>query len=244
MTGVASKVLFIYNEHLATEGLLGEAFTDCGFDVDTFEVVPAEHVDDPAGDVTFPDPAGYDVIVPLGARWPVYDDALRRTWVGSEMQLVRDAADAGVALLGVCFGGQLLAQAFGGSVARSASPEIGWYDVDSDNPGLVPGGPWFQWHFDLWTLPPGATEIARTANSSQAFVLGRALALQFHPEIDRALLELWLADDRDGEVVDFGLSHDELRTRTTELADSAAERIRDLVRGFLAHVARQPCPSS
>jgi hypothetical protein len=75
-------------------------------------------------------------------------------------------------------------------------------------------------------------------------VLGRALALQFHPEIDRALLELWLADDRDGEVVDFGLSHDELRTRTTELADSAAERIRDLVRGFLAHVARQPCPSS
>jgi GMP synthase-like glutamine amidotransferase len=244
MTGVASKVLFIYNEHLATEGLLGEAFADSGFDVDTFEVVPAEHVDDPAGDVTFPDPAGYDVIVPLGARWPVYDDALRRTWVGSEMQLVRDAADAGVALLGVCFGGQLLAQAFGGSVARSASPEIGWYDVDSDNPGLVPGGPWFQWHFDLWTLPPGATEIARTANSSQAFVLGRALALQFHPEIDRALLELWLADDRDGEVVDFGLSHDELRTRTTELADSAAERIRDLVRGFLAHVARQPCPSS
>jgi GMP synthase-like glutamine amidotransferase len=244
MTGVASKVLFIYNEHLATEGLLGEAFADSGFDVDTFEVVPAEHVDDPAGDVTFPDPAGYDVIVPLGARWPVYDDALRRTWVGSEMQLVRDAADAGVALLGVCFGGQLLAQAFGGSVARSASPEIGWYDVDSDNPGLVPGGPWFQWHFDRWTLPPGATEIARTANSSQAFVLGRALALQFHPEIDRALLELWLADDRDGEVVDFGLSHDELRTRTTELADSAAERIRDLVRGFLAHVARQPCPSS
>ena len=244
MFSVASKVLFIYNEHLATEALLGEAFTDCGFDVDTFEVVPAERIDDPAGDVTFPDPAGYDVIVPLGARWPVYDDALLRTWVGSEMQMLRDAADAGVALLGVCFGGQLLAQAFGGSVARSATPEIGWYDVDSDEGDLVPGGPWFQWHFDGWTLPPGATEIARTANSSQAFVLGRALALQFHPEIDRGLLELWLDDDRDGEVIDFGLTHDELRSRTTELADSAAERIRGLVRGFLAHVSRKPCPSS
>ena len=151
MAGVASKVLFLRNEHLATEAMLGEAFADQGFDVEVFEVVPAERIDDPAGDVTFPDPTGYDVIVPLGARWPVYDDALRRSWVGAEMQLVRDAADAGVALLGVCFGGQLLAQAFGGSVARSTDPEIGWYDVTSDKPDLIPGGPWFQWHFDRWT---------------------------------------------------------------------------------------------
>jgi GMP synthase-like glutamine amidotransferase len=174
----------------------------------------------------------------------VYDERLQRTWVAAERKLVRDAADAGVALLGVCFGGQLLAEAFGGSVARSTVPEIGWYDVDSDDPDLVPGGPWFQWHFDRWTLPPGATEVARTVNSSQAFVLGRALALQFHPEIDTALLDLWLDDDRDGEVVGAGLSHDELRERTTELADDVRTRIRGLVRGFLTHVARQPCPSS
>ncbi len=242
--GVAPKVLFLVNEHLATEALLGEAFAESGFDVDTFTVVPAERVDDPAVDVTFPDPVGYDVIVPLGARWPVYDEALRRTWVGGETKLVRDAADAGVSLLGVCFGGQLLAEAFGGSVERSSVPEIGWYDVDSDRPELVPGGSWFQWHFDRWTLPPGATEIARTANSSQAFVLGRALALQFHPEIDAKLLDVWLADDRDGEVVGAGLSHAELRERTTELADDVATRIRALVRGFLTNVARQPCPSS
>lgn len=241
---MAPKVLFLYNEHLATEALLGEAFTDQGFDVDVFEVVPAAYIDDPAVDVTFPDAAGYDVIVPLGARWPVYDDALRDSWVGDETQLVLDAADAGVALLGVCFGGQLLAQAFGGSVTRSSDPEIGWYDVTSDQPDLIPGGPWFQWHFDRWTLPPGATEIARTANASQAFVLGRALALQFHPEVDAGLLERWLADDRNGEVVSIGRTHDELLSRTIELADSGASRVRDLVRGFVTHVVRQPCPSS
>jgi GMP synthase-like glutamine amidotransferase len=236
-------VLFIYNEHLATEALLGEAFADNGFDIDTFEVVPGERIDHPAGEVTFPDPACYDVIVPLGARWPVYDDDLRATWVGTEMQLVRDAAAADVAVLGVCFGGQLIAQAFGGSVARSSTPEIGWYQVDTDDPETVPGGWWFQWHFDRWTLPPGATEIARTANSSQAFVLGRAMALQFHPEVDSTLLELWLTEDHDGEVVGAGLTHHELRSRTTELEESARVRIQALVRGFRTRVAGQARPS-
>jgi GMP synthase-like glutamine amidotransferase len=244
MSGVTPKVLFLVNEHLATEALLGDAFIESGYDVDAFDVVPAEHIDSPAVAVTFPDPTGYDVIVPLGARWPVYDEALQRTWVAAETKLVRDAADAGVALLGVCFGGQLLAHAFGGSVARAEVPEIGWYHVDTDRPELVPGGPWFQWHFDRWTLPPGATEIARTANASQAFVLGRALALQFHPEIDLKLLDMWLDDDRDGDIVGSGLSHDQLRQRTTELTDNVATRVRGLVRGFLTHVARQPCPSS
>ncbi len=240
---MAPQVLFIYNEHLATEGLLGDAFAECGYDVATFEVVPAERVDAPAGDVTFPDPTGYDAIVPLGARWPVYDVALQQSWVGAEMQMLRDAALAGVPTLGVCFGGQLLAQAFGGSVGRSKSPEIGWHDVASDDEDLLPGGPWFQWHFDAWTLPPGAIEIARTANASQAFVLGRALGLQFHPELDRTLLEDWLADDRTGEVASVGLTHGELRSATRTFEDSAALRIRGLVRGFLTRIARQPCPS-
>src|SRR6476646_11716469 len=130
---MAPQVLFIHNEHLATEALLGEAFTECGYDVATFTVVPAERINDPVGDVAFPDPTAYDVIVPLGARWPVYDEALRQSWVGTEMQMLRDAADAGVPTLGVCFGGQLLAQAFGGSVARSTRPEIGRFDVASDD---------------------------------------------------------------------------------------------------------------
>jgi GMP synthase-like glutamine amidotransferase len=240
---MAPQVLFIHNEHLATEGLLGEAFAECGYDVATFVVVPADRVDDPVGDVEFPDPARYDVIVPLGARWPVYDEALQRTWVGTEMQMLRDAADAGVPTLGVCFGGQLLAQAFGGSVARSTRPEIGWYDVSSDDEALIPGGQWFEWHFDTWTVPPGATEIARTANASQAFVLGRSVALQFHPEVDHGMLERWFADDRNGEVEGAGRTHAELLSATRELEKSAGSRIRALVRGFVSRVVDQPCPS-
>ncbi|MCV7280965.1 type 1 glutamine amidotransferase [Mycolicibacterium flavescens] len=241
MSGVRAKVLFIYNDHVATEALLGEAFLAHGFDVDTFEVVPAARGTHAAGDVEFPDPTGYDVIVPLGARWAVYDPALLDTWVTAEAAMLRDAAAAGVALLGVCFGGQLLAHAFGGSVTRAPVPEIGWYDVDSTDHELIPPGRWFQWHADRWTLPPGAVEVARTAGASQAFLLGRTLGLQFHPEVDRPLLETWLADD-DGELAAFGITSDELRSQTTTFVDTA--KVQRLVEAFVTRVARQPCPSS
>ena len=86
--------------------------------------------------------------------------------------MVRRALDAGVGVLGVCFGGQLLAHALGGTVARSPAPEIGWREVSSAKPDLVPPGPWFQWHFDRFTTPPGGIEVARNADATQAFVQG------------------------------------------------------------------------
>ena len=234
------KVLFIYNDPIAPEALLGETFTDLGFDVDTLEVVPAHTPDDPVVEVSFPDPTGYDVIVPLGSRWAVYDERL--PWVAAEIDTVRRAADAGVGVLGVCFGGQLVATALGGSVQRSDAPEVGWHHVHSSDHDLVPEGPWFQWHFDRFTPPPGATEIARNDSASQAFVKGRAMGLQFHPELDHKLLELWITDDLrgggDGDLARLGLRHDDLRAHTTRHVDDAARRLRKLVRGFLDKVAR------
>jgi GMP synthase-like glutamine amidotransferase len=243
-TFVASKVdtvpevLFIYNDPTAPEALLGEVFTELGFDVDVFNVVPADRLQDPAIDIVFPDPTRYDVIVPLGSRWSVHDRALQNTWVGTEMQMVRDATAAGVGVLGVCFGGQLVAQALGGTVARSPRAEIGWYEVDSDA-AFIAEGPWFQWHSDRWTTPPGATEIARNANAPQAFVAGSALALQFHPELDGPLLEQWLADDQDGEVARIGVDVDELRARTTAERRAAPDRLRALVAGHLTLLSRE-----
>lgn len=233
---MARAVLFIVNDPIATAGMLEDAFAANGFDVHTFDVVPPSRVDDPALDVTFPDPQDYDVVVPLGARWPVYDATLLDCWVGAEIRMLRAAHAAGVATLGVCFGGQLLAAAHGGSVTRSATTELGWIDHHTEDSALVPPGPWFQWHFDCWTVPPGATEIARTPAASQAFVLGRSLALQFHPELDQALLERWIADDMEGDIAQVGLDEHELRMRTREVAADARRRVHQLLRGFIDRV--------
>ena len=205
-------------------------------------VVPAERVDDPVGDVTFPDPTHYDVIVPLGARWPVYDEALRQTWVGAEMQMLRDAADAGVPTLGVCFGGQLLAQAFGGSVARSTKPEIGWYDVASDDEPDT-RRPVVPMAFRRVDTAAGRHRD-RQERERVAGVRARPGARPAIPPRARSrLLERWLADDRNDEVASVGLTHDELRSATKELERSAARAHPRSCRGFLSRVACQPCPS-
>lgn len=226
------QVLFLYNDPSAPEALLGDAFAESGFDIDTFEVVPADRADDPALDVTFPDPLDYDAIVPLGARWAVYDDRLADGWVAGEIAMVQRALSAGLGVLGVCFGGQLLARALGGTVASSPLPEVGWHEVSSSRPDLAPGGTWFQWHFDRLTAPPGAIEIARSERATQAFVSGRALGLQFHPEVDAALVERWIDEDGGADLARVGLDPDDLRAQTAAHLDDAARRLRLLVGGF------------
>lgn len=231
---MARRVLFVYNDPSAPEALLGEVFAESGFDVDIFEVVPGHRVDDPECDVDFPDPLRYDVIAPLGSRWSVYDERLATRWVAGEIAMVREALAGGLGVLGVCFGGQLLASALGGSVARARQPEIGWCEVHSDAPELVPHGPWFQWHFDRFTVAPGATVIAENDCATQAFVQGRATGLQFHPEVDEQLVGRWIDEDTGGDIAGLGLDADELRARTSAEVPDAARRLRLLVRAFLA----------
>jgi GMP synthase-like glutamine amidotransferase len=237
---VAPKVLFIYNDPTAPEALLGDVFGENGFDVETVEPVTADRVCHPVFDFEFPDPTGYDVIVPLGSRFSVHDDMFHGTWVDAEIQMVRAAAAAGVGVLGVCFGGQLVAKALGGSVAKSPAPELGWYQIDSTATEFIPEGPWFQWHSDRFTPPQGATVIASNAQACQAFTVGTALGLQFHPELDGPLLEAWLAEDSSGDIPRLRIDVDELRARTAAEGGAAIGRLRTLVKGFLDRIAAGP----
>ena len=83
-------------------------------------------------------------------------------WIGPERALIAGAVTAGIPVLGVCFGGQLLAQALGGEVTRATRPEIGWYLIETSDPDRIPPGPWLEWHEDAFTAPPGSEAVARS----------------------------------------------------------------------------------
>lgn len=189
------KALFLEHDHMSPPGPLAERLEERGYVVHRQVVVPADRYTAP--DVTFdyPDPDEFDLVIPMGAPWGAWDDVTIGTWLHDELAWLRDLHVRRVPILGVCFGGQALARALGGAVARAPRPEIGFTHVMSDDPDLVAPGPWFQFHYDRWRLPPGASEIARTPLASQAFRLGRSLGVQFHPEVTPAVLEAWCADE-------------------------------------------------
>jgi GMP synthase-like glutamine amidotransferase len=164
-------------------GLVGEWARERGASV---EVVRAPELEE------WPDTSDADAIVALGSDRSVH--ASHDAWIARQLRWLRSSHDAGVAVLGICFGAQALAAALGGSVARSPAKEIGWISIEGEERYA---GEWFTWHEDAFTPPPGATELARNAAGVQAFAVGRSIGVQFHPEVDAAIVEDWLATGRD-----------------------------------------------
>jgi len=238
------RVLLIQHDHICTPGFVGERLTDRDIDLVVHEVVKADRFLSPNVEIEFPDPTDFDSIISMGAPWSVYDHEAIGTWVPAELTMLRAAHHHEVPVLGICFGGQMLAAAHGGSVARSVAPEIGWVNVDSDDDSLVPSGLWFQWHYDQWQLPRQAQEVARNANSSQAFVLGRNLAVQFHPEMTSEILTSWIATGGATEVDQFGIELETLVCQTAKSDASNRERAHRLVDQFLDRMIVQPEPSA
>jgi GMP synthase-like glutamine amidotransferase len=237
-----SALLVVQHDHLSPLGPVAERFVAHGYDITAHLVVPAESFHAPGVTTVFPDFTGFDAVVVMGAPWSTYDHALIGSWALPEMEQLRRADRAGVPVLGICFGGQLLAAAHGGGVAASPAPEIGWTTVHSDDDTLVPGGEWFQWHYDRWTLPPGAAEVARNAAASQAYMLRRNLAVQFHPELTATTLAGWLDHGGAAKAAARGLDPATLTEHTEAKAGEATARAHRLVDAFVRGPAAGPRP--
>jgi GMP synthase-like glutamine amidotransferase len=144
-------------------------------------------------DGALPDPRDYAFIASLGHSYGPNDT--EQPEVAAELRLLGRAVQDGVPVLGLCYGAEALAAVLGGRVEKAPVPELGWREIETDDPELVPAGPWLEWHFERLTAPPGATVIARTGDATQAFRIGPHLGVQFHPESTVDIVEVWAEHD-------------------------------------------------
>jgi GMP synthase (glutamine-hydrolysing) len=153
-------------------------------------------------DEELPDWRAYAGIVAMGGAMGVEDEA-EHSWLASEKRLIAAAVADGTPYWGVCLGAQLLAASLGARVAPGPRPELGVLPVEltpaaAEDPVFAPLPPSFatlQWHGETYELPPGAVQLARSdVYEQQAFVYGRAYALQFHLEVDAELAGEWMRE--------------------------------------------------
>ena len=145
--------------------------------------------------------SNYDGLIVLGGPMNV-DQVEQYPNLLTEIELIKQAIDSNMPVLGICLGSQLLAKALGAKVKKNKKPEIGWYDVTPTPEGkkdeLISqfGGTEkiFQWHCDTFELPANTVHLASSQYcDNQAFKYGNNVyGFQFHLEVDTILIERWL----------------------------------------------------
>lgn len=131
-----------------------------------------------------------DLLIVMGGPMSVNDEA-DHPWLVTEKRFIREVIAADKAVIGICLGAQLIANALGARVYPNAEKEIGWFPVYAapahakqslfSFPAQTDA---FHWHGETFDLPEGATRLARSAAcENQAFQVGRrVIGLQFHLE--------------------------------------------------------------
>jgi GMP synthase (glutamine-hydrolysing) len=169
-----STLLVVANVTDPEAGHVGERFSQRGFSTERV------HRDRAGTPLSTPD--GISAVLLLGSEWSVAEP-VDRTALEAECSLVRSASSSGVPVLGLCYGAQVAAYAFGGRVVRAPAPEIGLVGVRSKDESLVPAGPWWAFHTDVIEPPAKAEVVADNDCGVQAVTLPGVLGVQFHPEV-------------------------------------------------------------
>ncbi len=132
-----------------------------------------------------------DGLVVLGGPMGAYERD-RYPFLNSSAHVLERAVDDGLPALAICLGAQLLAQVAGGAARAGSGVEWGYTGIRLTSQGqadpVLAGceGEHFSFHSDTFDLPAGTELLACSDAYPQAFRVGSALAIQFHPELSPA----------------------------------------------------------
>jgi len=205
--------LILSHGEQAPAALLAEWLTEhgCAYDIHDVTTAPLPPLD------------GYTFVASLGSEASARER--EPPWVPAEIDLLRRAIAAEVPVLGLCFGGQALSIALGGTVVPATKPQIGWFELSERVEG-VPPGPWFHWHYEQLSVPPGGEPLAHSEAGPAAFRHGRHLGLQFHPEVTVEVIASWAKSE--AQLHRLGIDPQELREQTLQLAPRARDHAWEL----------------
>jgi GMP synthase (glutamine-hydrolysing) len=200
-------------------------------------------------------------------RWPNLDEVSGLLVFGGEMnadeierypylltqrELMRRAVDAGMPVLGICLGAQMLARAFDARVYRAPIRELGFKPVRMTEAGEADpllgafhsGDRVFQWHEDTFDLPDGAELLAAGDDVQvQAFRKGRnAWGVQFHFEVNAEGVDAWLRVAAPSLERVWKRSAEDVREEVRRYLDGQQLRSRQLFKAF-ARIVESPLRS-
>jgi GMP synthase-like glutamine amidotransferase len=143
-------------------------------------------------DEALPAQSDFDWLVVMGGPMNIYEEE-DYPWLLREKSFIQAAIAGGKVVIGLCLGGQLIADVIGGQVTKNHCREIGWFPVRFSEAArksplfsFFPPEPMvFQWHGDTFSVLPEEAELvaANEACGHQAFVYrGRVFGFQFHLE--------------------------------------------------------------
>jgi GMP synthase (glutamine-hydrolysing) len=153
-------------------------------------------------DEQLPEESSFDWLIVMGGPMSVYDES-GYPWLVAEKQFIREAIDQNKTVLGICLGGQLIANALGATVKANSQQEIGWYEVHK----VAAEAEWLpetfkplSWHGDMFEVPEKATSLAYSkVTPSQGFAFNeRVIALQFHLEAQPGTAHAFLSLEHEG----------------------------------------------
>jgi GMP synthase-like glutamine amidotransferase len=230
-------VLGVRNDRDDTLGITAAVLGEAG--------VPLVRLDAFEPDVGWPALEEIGGLIVFGGEMNV-DETDKHPYLLRQRDLMRRAVDAGLPVLGICLGAQMLARAFEARVYRASVRELGFKPVRvtdlGQRDGLLSafqtGDRVFQWHEDTFDLPAGAELlVAGDDVPIQAFRLGgKAWGVQFHFEVDADGVEAWLRVAEPTLMRVWKRTADEVRDELRIYLDAQQRRSRVLFAAFADQV--------